>query len=128
MKKWLVAVFSLALFACSSNTINSNARDTGGAADLGSKAGNTAVGGWAPVFFTDMDQEKLDSITDGLNNQSIKRVVISYPTKMQVLAQQIHDYLADKTHQEIPLKTIELKDTDQVKYNLTQVIVTLYFN
>jgi len=26
------------------------------------------------------------------------------------------------------MKSVELKDTEQVKYNLKQVIVTLYFN
>ena len=85
------------------------------------------IGGWAPVFFTEMDNVQLDNISYGLNHQTIKRVTISYPTKMEALAEQIHDYLEEKTHIDIPLQTIELKDTDQVKYNLTQVIVTLYF-
>lgn len=86
------------------------------------------VGGWAPVFLTNMDESQLDDIAEGIKSNRIKRVVISYPTKMEPLAQEVHDYLLKKTNVDIPLKSIELKDTDQVKYNLTQVILTLYFN
>lgn len=86
------------------------------------------VGGWAPVFLTNMDESQLDDVADGIKSNRIKRVVISYPTKMEPLAQEVHDYLLKKTNVDIPLKSIELKDTDQVKYNLTQVILTLYFN
>ena len=88
----------------------------------------TLIGGWAPVFLVSFDRVQLDSIAQGLKEQRIKRAVISYPTKMQNLAEQIHVYLESASAQKIPLKSIELKDTSQVKYNLTQVIVTLYFN
>ena len=47
---------------------------------------------------------------------------------MQTLAGKIHDYLQQQTKQTIAMKSVELKDTDQVKYDLKQVIVTLYFN
>lgn len=89
---------------------------------------NNTIGGWAPAFFTNMDESQLNSIAEGLNSGQIKRVVISYPTKMESLAEQIHDYLQQQTDLDLPLKSIELKDTEQVKYNLTQVILTLYFN
>ena len=67
-------------------------------------------------------------IADGINQGRIKRAVVSYPTRMQTLAGKIHDYLQQQTKQTIAMKSVELKDTDQVKYNLKQVIVTLYFN
>lgn len=86
------------------------------------------VGGWAPVFFTGFDKPQLVNIADGINQGRIKRAVISYPTKMQTLANKIHDYLQQQTKQVIVMKSVELKDTDQVKYDLKQVIVTLYFN
>jgi hypothetical protein len=47
---------------------------------------------------------------------------------MQTLANNIRDYLQTNTGQKISMKSVELKDTEQVKYNLKQVIVTLYFN
>lgn len=86
------------------------------------------VGGWAPVFFTGFDKPQLASIADGINQGRIKHAVISYPTRMQTLAGRIHDYLQQQTKQVIVMKSVELKDTDQVKYDLKQVIVTLYFN
>lgn len=86
------------------------------------------VGGWAPVFFTGFDKPQLANIADGINQGRIKRAVISYPTRMQTLAGKIHDYLQQQTKQVIVMKSVELKDTDQVKYDLKQVIVTLYFN
>lgn len=123
MKKLIIFLLSYILLACSANpSDNKFNADTNAMKQREGK-----VGGWAPVFFTAMDEDKLDSIAAGLKDKSIQRVVITYPTKMQDLAIQIHDYLENKTHQNIPLKTIELKDTTQVKYNLTQVIVTLYF-
>lgn len=86
------------------------------------------VGGWAPVFFTGFDKTQLANIADGINQGRIKRAVVSYPTRMQTLAGKIHDYLQQQTKQTIAMKSVELKDTDQVKYDLKQVIVTLYFN
>ena len=85
------------------------------------------IGGWAPIFFVNFDQKQLDGIADGLNKGTIKRAVIVYPTKMQTLAGKIHDYLQTKTTQNLSMRSVELHDTDQVVYDLTQVIVTLYF-
>jgi len=117
------------MVACSNShqpktaTVTNSANQT-----QGSSENSEAIGGWAPVFLTNMDESQLNDIADGIKSKLIKRVVISYPTKMESLATDIHDYLEEKTAVDIPLKSIELKDTDQVKYNLTQVILTLYFN
>lgn len=88
---------------------------------------DSVVGGWVPVFFSWMDTKQLAGITDGMNEGKIRRVMISYPPKMQNLAGKIQSYLQSQTKQNIEMQSIELKDTDQVSYNLTQVIVTLYF-
>lgn len=117
------------MVACSNSHQPKTAAVTNSSNQTKSSAEDSAViGGWAPVFLTNMDESQLNDIADGIKSKRIKRVVISYPTKMEPLAQDIHDYLEEKTDVDIPLKSIELKDTDQVKYNLTQVILTLYFN
>lgn len=117
------------LVACSNSHEPKTSATTNSINQTQSPAENTQiVGGWAPVFLTNMDESQLNDIADGIKTNRIKRVVISYPTKMEPLAQDIHDYLLKKTNVDIPLKSIELKDTDQVKYNLTQVILTLYFS
>lgn len=87
----------------------------------------TLVGGWAPAFFSGFDTKKLDSIVDGMNENRIKHVVVTYPPQMQTLANKIHDYLHNKTKQQIPMEIIKLQNTEQVTYNMEQVIVTLYF-
>lgn len=87
----------------------------------------TLVGGWAPAFFSGFDTKKLDSIVDGMNQNRIKHVVVTYPPQMQTLANKIHDYLHTKTNQQIPMEIIKLQNTEQVSYNMEQVIVTLYF-
>lgn len=87
----------------------------------------TLVGGWVPTFYTWFDTKQLDQTVEGLNDGRIKRVVISYPSKMQSLATKIHNYLQIDNKQNIKMESLELKDTDQVSYNLTQVVVTLYF-
>lgn len=86
------------------------------------------IGGWAPVFFSGYNQNQVNEIVDGLNNGRIKKAVVSYPTRMQTLALKIHDNIQKNTTVKIPMESVELKDTDQVKYDLKQVIVTLYFN
>lgn len=85
------------------------------------------VGGWAPTFFSWFDTKQLNNIVEGMSEGRISRVVISYPSKMQTLANKIQNYLQSDTNQKVEMHSIELKDTDQVSYNLTQVIVTLYF-
>lgn len=85
------------------------------------------LGGWAPVFFTGYDTKQLNQIVDGMNENRIKHVVISYPIQMQTLANKIHDYLQNKTKQQIPMEAVKLQNTEQVTYNMEQVIVTLYF-
>lgn len=88
------------------------------------------VGGWVPVFFNQFDKPELDNIATDLNSGRVKQVAISYPTKMQPLANKIKNYLQTNTNKTkaISMNAVELKDTDQVTYNLTQVILTLYFN
>ncbi|MEN9946899.1 MAG: hypothetical protein RLZZ293_1285 [Pseudomonadota bacterium] len=132
----LLAGASLSLLACSTNhnsttipekSMSSSPLATPQINDKldGSESG--VVGGWAPVFFTEMNQTKLDDIVTGMRSGRIKRATISYPTKMQSLAIKIYNYLEASTEQKITMQAIELKNTDQVQYNLTQVIVTLYF-
>ena len=87
----------------------------------------TLVGGWAPAFFSGFDTKKLDDIVDGMNQKRIKHVVVTYPPQMQTLANKIHDYLHNNTKQQIPMEIIKLQNTEQVSYNMEQVIVTLYF-
>lgn len=89
---------------------------------------NRSTGDWEPLFFDEFDQEELDKIVLDIKNAQIKKISISYPTKMDELAHQIHAYLVKKANIRIPLKASELKDTDQVKYHLTQVLVILYFD
>ena len=95
--------------------------------DESKEAESAIVGGWVPVFFSWMDNKQLAGITEGMNDGKIRRVMISYPPKMQTLAGKIRDSLQGQTKQDVEMQSIELKDTDQVSYNLTQVIVTLYF-
>lgn len=85
------------------------------------------VGGWVPTFFSWFDTKQLDNIVEGMSERRIAKVVISYPSKMQTLANKIQNYLQSDTNQKVEMQSIELKNTDQVSYNLTQVIVTLYF-
>ncbi len=136
LNKFILTVVGVLLIACSSNSgmvtnVDKQASSTPlvASAPLKSAASEPElVGGWAPVFFTGFDKPQLVNIADGINQGRIKRAVISYPTKMQTLANKIHDYLQQQTKQVIVMKSVELKDTDQVKYDLKQVIVTLYFN
>ncbi len=86
------------------------------------------VGGWVPVFFSGYNQNQVNDIVNGLNQGRIKKAVVSYPTRMQTLALKIHDNIQKNTTVKIPMESVELRDTDQVKYDLKQVIVTLYFN
>lgn len=95
--------------------------------DESKEAESAVIGGWVPVFFSWMDNKQLAGITEGMNDGKIRRVMISYPPKMQTLAGKIRDSLQAQTKQDVEMQSIELKDTDQVSYNLTQVIVTLYF-
>jgi len=123
---FLVTIFSIA--ACSSSRQPKPSQNSNNHQETQDNEQNPSVGGWAPVFLTYMDESQLNEIAEELNSGRIKRIVISYPTKMESLAESAHDYLLQKTNVDIPLKSIELKDTDQVKYNLTQIILTLYFN
>lgn len=85
------------------------------------------VGGWAPAFFNSYDEPQLVDIAQKMNDGVVKKIVISYPKKMQPLAAKIQSYLQKKTAQSIQMNVLDLQDTDQVSYNMTQVILTLYF-
>jgi hypothetical protein len=131
VKKITLLVAIAGLFACSSNgggVDSKNSIQEVSSAPIKQNASSPMIGGWAPVFFTEFDKDELNQVVDGVNAGRVKRVAISYPTKMQTLANSIRDYLQINTGQKITMKSVELKDTDQVKYNLKQVIVTLYFN
>jgi hypothetical protein len=131
VKKITLLVAIAGLFACSSNgggVDSKNSIQEVSSAPIKQNASSPMIGGWAPVFFTEFDKDELNQVVDGVNAGRVKRVAISYPTKMQTLANNIRDYLQTNTGQKITMKSVELKDTDQVKYNLKQVIVTLYFN
>lgn len=133
LNKVVIGLIGLILIGCSSNSdvsVNpASSAPVNASMPLKSVASEPVmVGGWAPVFFTGFDKTQLANIADGINQGRIKRAVVSYPTRMQTLAGKIHDYLQQQTKQTIAMKSVELKDTDQVKYDLKQVIVTLYFN
>ena len=131
VKKITLLIAVAGLFACSSNggglSVKNSSQEVA-SAPIKQDASEPMLGGWAPVFFTGFDKNELDQIVEGVNSGRVKRAAISYPTKMQTLANNIRDYLQTNTGQKITMKSVELKDTDQVKYNLKQVIVTLYFN
>lgn len=131
VRKITLLIAVAGLFACSSNGGSldvKNSTQEVASAPIKQNASEPIIGGWAPVFFTGFDKKELDQIVDGISTGGIKRAVVSYPTRMQTLANNIRDYLQTNTGQKISMKSVELKDTDQVKYNLKQVIVTLYFN
>lgn len=133
LNKVMIGLIGLILIGCSSNSDVSVSKVSSAPVNASMPAKSAAsdpvmLGGWAPVFFTGFDKSQLDNIVAGINQGRIKRAVVSYPTRMQTLAGKIHDYLQQKTQQTIAMKSVELKDTDQVKYDLKQVIVTLYFN
>lgn len=86
-----------------------------------------AIGGWAPVFFAKYDQAQLSDIAAKMEDGVVKKVIVSYPKKMQPLAKKIQSYLQQTTSQKVTMDYLELKNTDQVSYNMSQVIVTLYF-
>ena len=114
VKKITLLVAIAGLFACSSNgggVDSKNSIQEVSSAPIKQNASSPMIGGWAPVFFTEFDKDELNQVVDG-----------------QTLANNIRDYLQTNTGQKITMKSVELKDTDQVKYNLKQVIVTLYFN
>lgn len=129
----MIGLIGLILIGCSSNSDVSVSKVSSAPVNASMPVKSAAsdpvmLGGWAPVFFTGFDKSQLDNIVAGINQGRIKRAVVSYPTRMQTLAGKIHDYLQQQTQQTIAMKSVELKDTDQVKYDLKQVIVTLYFN
>lgn len=130
-KKITLLIIVAGLFACSSNggglSVKNSSQEVA-STPIKQDASEPMLGGWAPVFFTGFDKNELDQVVDGINSGRVKRAAISYPTKMQTLANNIRDYLQTNTGQKITMKSVELKDTGQVKYNLKQVIVTLYFN
>ena len=133
LNKVLIGLIGLILIGCSSNSNVSVSKISSAPVNASMPLKSAAIepviiGGWAPVFFTGFDKTQLANIADGINQGRIKRAVVSYPTRMQTLAGKIHDYLQQQTKQMIAMKSVELKDTDQVKYDLKQVIVTLYFN
>ena len=133
LNKVMIGLIGFILIGCSSNSNVSISKIASAPENASMPVKSVAsepvlVGGWAPVFFTGFDKTQLANIADGINQGRIKRAVVSYPTRMQTLAGKIHDYLQQQTKQTIAMKSVELKDTDQVKYDLKQVIVTLYFN
>lgn len=133
LNKVMIGLIGFILIGCSSNSNVSISKIASAPENASMPVKSVAsepvmAGGWAPVFFTGFDKTQLANIADGINQGRIKRAVVSYPTRMQTLAGKIHDYLQQQTKQPIAMKSVELKDTDQVKYDLKQVIVTLYFN
>ena len=133
LNKVMIGLIGFILIGCSSNSNVSISKIASAPENASMPVKSAAsepvlVGGWAPVFFTGFDKTQLANIADGINQGRIKRAVVSYPTRMQTLAGKIHDYLQQQTKLTIAMKSVELKDTDQVKYDLKQVIVTLYFN
>ena len=82
---------------------------------------------WIPMVFIDFDTIALSSLADNLKTGKVKRAAIIYPSKMKTLAQRIQRYLEDQTNQDVPMMNVELRNTEQVQYDLSQVIVTLYF-
>lgn len=85
------------------------------------------VGGWAPAFFSEFNKKELQEIVTGIQEGRISKVVVSYPTQMNKLAVQIHDYLQSVTKGNIQMEAYELANTDTVTYNMSQVVVTMYF-
>jgi hypothetical protein len=138
-RKLLIALAFIGILSGCSSNHDKSAGSLGGVKSVSSQptiesgvngktnASQTTIGGWVPLFMVSFDQSQLDGVAEGLNQGRIKRAIIVYPTKMQTLASKIHDYLQQKTPQNISMRSVELRDTEQVKYDLTQVIITLYY-
>lgn len=132
MKKILINILvASALFACASKDkpVNNIVNNTPTVEEvMVVEDGDVKmVGGWAPVFFSNYDKPQLLDIANKMKDGVVKKVVVSYPKKMQPLAKKIQNYLQNTTSQKVTMDSLELKDTEQVSYNMTQVIVTLYF-
>lgn len=128
------------LYGCSSNKVITNSLDGNLLPPQSSQSymessvvdgGTSALSGksttWLPAVFTDFDEATLNLLADDLNQGKVKRATIIYPSKMRELALKIQSYLQGKTNQTIPMLNIELRDTKQIQYDLSQVIVTLYY-
>lgn len=82
------------------------------------------VGGFgAPIYFTQYDQVKVNSIK---KVQGIDHILISFPptSKLQHLAREIANNLANY---KVIQRPIYLQNTKTTQYNLSSVIVVVYF-
>lgn len=137
VKKIVVVLSLLALVGCSSNkplstsvTDNYALQQSLIESSVTNQPPAAAVSGspnWIPMVFVDFDTTALSSLADSLKTGKVKRAAIIYPSKMKTLAQRIQRYLEDQTSQDVPMLNVELRNTEQVQYDLSQVIVTLYF-
>lgn len=137
VKKIVVLLSLLALVGCSSNKpLSTSITDNhvlqqslteSGVANQSSTAVVNSVPNWVPMVFVDFDTTALSLLADNLKTGKVKRAAIIYPSKIKTLAQRIQRYLEDQTSQDVPMMNVELRNTEQVQYDLSQVIVTLYF-
>lgn len=137
MKKVVVVLSLLALVGCSSNKpLSTSVTDNyalqqslieSSAVNQPQAAAVSGTSNWIPMVFIDFDTIALSSLADNLKTGKVKRAAIIYPSKMKTLAQRIQRYLEDQTNQDVPMMNVELRNTEQVQYDLSQVIVTLYF-
>ena len=137
MKRIIFLWCLLVLIGCSSNKSFSVLVDNDfsiqqPSLESGVNVGRTSVvngsSSWTPMVFSDFDESALAVLADNLNTGKVKRAAIVYPSKMKTLAQRIQNYLEIQTKQDVPMLSVELRNTEQVQYDLSQVIVTLYFN
>lgn len=137
MKKISIALCLLALIGCSSDkplpvsvadnyALQQSLVESGSASQPMTAAVNGSSN-WIPMVFVDFDTATLATLADNLKAGKVKRAAIVYPSKMKTLAQRIQRYLEDQTNQDVPMMNVELRNTEQVQYDLSQVIVTLYF-
>ncbi len=85
------------------------------------------IGGFsAPIFFTHYDQNLIDSICANKNNP--KRIDVSYPSHLKILAFKIIKGINKKCDVPIKASELNLHDTDTVKYRHDAVVISIIFN
>jgi endonuclease G len=83
------------------------------------------VGGWYPVFFDDYDQDRVDSIINTINENRVKRIVVTYD-KNTALAKKIISNIQSKVNFVIEINHNVPPDTATTKYSHSRVIVTVF--
>lgn len=86
-----------------------------------------AIGGWSPMFFTSYDIKKVNGIVTMIKEKRIKDIKITYPASKSDLAFKIARAIQKDTDQVITINKFDIKDTTTIKYNHSQVVVTLYY-